>query len=130
MADAVYVVDNGLKAIVDELVTLSKYKHVAWGTGATGALATDTAMQTASAPTNATAVTGTVSAVTTSTTNDTYQVVATITAGSTLAIREVGVLNQATLSGAVMFLHGTFDPINVNSGDSIEFTIKAQLNQA
>ena len=130
MADVVYVVDNGLKAIVDELVTLSKYKYVAWGTGVTGAVATDTAMQTASAPTTATAVTGTVSAVTTSTTNDTYQVVATITAGSTLAIREVGVLNQATISGASMFLHGTFDPINVNSGDSIEFTIKAQLNQA
>ena len=130
MADVVYVVDNGLKAIVDELVTLSKYKYVAWGTGVTGAVATDTAMQTASAPTTATAVTGTVSAVTTSTTNDTYQVVATITAGSTLAIREVGVLNQATISGAIMFLHGTFDPINVNSGDSIEFTIKAQLNQA
>ena len=56
--------------------------------------------------------------------------VATLTANSSVAITEVGILNQAALSGAKMFLHGTFSPINLNKGDSIEFTIKSQFNQA
>lgn len=129
MADTVYLVDNGLKAIVDELVTLTKYKYVAWGTGTTAATTTNTAMETIAAPTTTTAVTGTVSAITTNTTNDTYQVVATITAGGTLSIAEVGIFNQATVSGATMFLRGTFTAISLSSGDSIEFTLKSVFNQ-
>lgn len=45
MADACYVVDGGLKLIVDNLVADSIYKYVAWGIGATGAAATDTGME-------------------------------------------------------------------------------------
>lgn len=130
MADAAYLVDNGIDLLVDNIVADSVYKYVAWGTGATGAAATDTAMETAAAPTTATAETGTPSAVTTTTTHDTYQVVATITAAGSLAITEVGILNQATISGATLFFHGTFSAINVSSGDSIEFTLKTQFNQA
>ena len=75
MADAAYLVDNGIALIVNNIVTDNIYKYVAWGTGATGAAVTDTAVQTPAAPTNATAATGVVSKATTNTTDDTYKVV-------------------------------------------------------
>jgi len=129
MADTVYVVNNGL-GLISAALAASNHKNVAWGTGVTAATVADAALETAASPTNVTAVTGTQSQQTTTTTNDTYQVVATITAGSALAITEVGIFNQATLSGATMYLHGTFSPINVSSGDSIQFTIKTVFDQA
>ena len=130
MADAAYLVDAGIALIVNNILTDSVYKYVSWGIGTTGAAATNTAMETASAPVNATAATGTLSKATTNTTDDTYKVVCTITAGGALAITEVGVFNQATLSGATMFSHGTFSAMNLSSGDSIEFTINHVFNQA
>jgi hypothetical protein len=130
MADACYLVDAGIALIVNAIDTADVYKYVAWGTGATGAAANNTAMETAAAPTNATAETGTLAKATTNTTDDTLTVTATITAGGDLAITEVGVFNQATLSGATMFSHGTFSAINLTSGDSIAFTISHVLNQA
>jgi len=131
MADAAYLVDGGIALIVNNILTDDIYKYVAWGTGgATGAAATQTALTTAAAPTNATAATGTAGKATTSTTDDSYTVAATITAGGALAISEVGIFNQATLSGATMLFRGTFSDINVSSGDSIAFTLKSQFNQA
>lgn len=130
MADACYLVDNGIGLIVNNILVDSIYKYVAWGIGITGAAVSDAAMQSISAPVVTIAVTGTPSKATTSTPDDTYQVVATITAAGALAITEVGVFNQAAISGATMFMHGTFSPINVSANDSIEFTIKAQFNQA
>ena len=129
MADAAYVVDNGIALLVNNILTDSVYKYVSWGIGATGAAVGDTAMQTASAPVNTTAATGTLSKATTNTTDDTYKVVVTITAGGALAITEVGVFNQATVSGATMFMHGTFSAMNLSAGDSIEFTISTVFNQ-
>jgi len=129
MADTVYVVNNGL-GLISTALAASNHKYVAWGTGVAAATVADAALEMAAAPTNVTAATGTQSQQTTTTTNDTYQVVATITAGSALAITEVGIFNQATLSGATMYLHGTFSPINVSSGDSIQFTIKTVFDQA
>jgi len=127
MADAVYCVNNGL-GLITALLAASAHKYVAWGTGATGAAVGDTGMQTPAAPTATDCGTaGTQSQQTTSKTNDTYQVVKQITAAGSLAITEVGIFNQAALSGATCFLHGTFSAINVNSGDSIEFTIKVQF---
>ena len=130
MADAAYVVDDGIALLVNNILTDDIYKYVSWGVGATGAAVDDDAMETASAPVNATAATGTLSKATTNTADDTYKVVVTITAGGALAITEVGVFNQATLSGATMFSHGTFTAMNLSSGDSIEFTINHVFNQA
>jgi hypothetical protein len=130
MADAAYLVDNGIALLVNNIVTDSVYKYVAWGIGTTGAAATNTAMESISAPTATTAVTGTPGKATTATTDDTYTVVATVTAGGSLAITEVGIFNQATISGATMFYHGTFSAINVSTNDSIQFTLKSVFNQA
>lgn len=132
MADAVYVVDGGLAIVTNRIVGAgAEPKYAGWGTGSTGAAATDTGIETTGTETATTAVTGTSSRVTTSTTNDTYQVVATITcAAATKTITEVGLYDNATVSGAGFFLHGTFTGIPLNPDDSIEFTIKAQFNQA
>lgn len=130
MADAAYLVDKGIELLVNNIVTDSVYKYVAWGIGTTGAAANNTAMESISAPTATTAVTGTPSKATTNTTDDTYVVTATITAGGSLAITEVGILNQATVSGASMFYHATFSAINVSNNDSIQFTLKSVFNQA
>ena len=60
--------------------------YVAYGTGAGTTAATDTTLFTETG----TRVSGTSSQVTTSVTNDTYQVVGTQTAGGTLAITKIG----------------------------------------
>lgn len=79
------------------LATLALSNQHAWGTGTTAAAATDIACQTLAAPTTTTAVTGTQSLVSAANVQK-YQTVATITAGSTLAITEWGLHTSATLS--------------------------------
>ena len=101
-------------------------KNIGWGIGTTAAAVTDTALQTESAPTTAGGRTvGTESRVTTTATNDTYQVVGTVTAGSTLAITEAGLFDNVTSGN--MLIHSIFSAVNVVSGDSIAFTFQLQF---
>jgi len=79
------------------LSTLGTQNYHAWGTGVTAAAVTDFQLQTAAAPTTATAVTGTQSIIGSGTAPK-YQSVATITSGGTLAITEWGLFSLATLS--------------------------------
>lgn len=105
--------------------------HVGWGTGTTAAAATDTGLQT---PQNPARASGTKTQQTTNTTNDTYQVVATLTAGGALAITEAGLFNGAGTgsppTGADLYVRGVFTAINLALNDSIQFTIKIVLDQA
>lgn len=126
MADTGKVTNIGL-GIITALLASSANKHVHWGTGATAADATQTALVTPSS--DETRASGAQSQVTTSVTNDTYQVVATLTCASTAkAITEVGVFSAAT--GGSMYSRNAFDAINLAVGDSIQFTIKSQYTQA
>lgn len=126
MADTVYVVDKGLDLTCNLLLT-SNIKYVGWGTGTNAATATDTGLQTASGDESRS--TGTQTLQLTSTANDTYQVVATITcATNNKAITEVGIFDSSTTGN--MYLRAGFSAINVTVGDSIQFTLKAQYNQA
>lgn len=96
-------------------------KNIGWGIGTTAAAVADTALQTESAPTTSGGRTvGTESRVTTTVTNDTYQVVGTVTAGSSLAITEAGLFDA--VSAGNLLIHAVFSAINVVSGDSIAFT--------
>ena len=126
MADSIYVVDSGLGIITNRIMGVgTEPKYIGWGTGTTPATPADTGLQT---PGSESRVAGTSSRVQTSTANDTYQVVGTITcSGSPKAITEVALYDAATSGNC--FLHGTFSPINVNVGDSIQFTIKCVFNQ-
>jgi hypothetical protein len=49
-------------------------------------------------------------------------VVGTITASATRAITNAGLLDASTAGN--LFVKGDFSVINLNSGDSIQFTIK------
>ena len=118
---AVFV--NAGAAIVTNRITQAGTapKNIGWGTGATAAAVTDTALQTEAAPTTSGGRTvGTESRTTVTNTNDNYQVAGTVTAGSMLAITEAGLFDNVTAGN--MLIHGVFSAVNVVSGDSIAFT--------
>ena len=121
---ATLLVNTG-KAIVTNYLNggaATQPKYVAWGTGAGTTGATDTTLFTETG----TRTSGTSTQQTTSVTNDTYQVVGTMTAGGTLAITNAGLFDASTVGN--LFVKGDFSTINLSSGDSIQFTIKTQFS--
>ena len=128
MADVVMLVDTGLAKVTNLLAAVSTVcpGWVGWGVGTTAPVVGNTALQTPSAEAR---TVGTKTQQTTTTTNDTYQVVALIACtGTGKAITEVGVFDA--LTAGVLFLRGTFAAINLSVGDSITFTIKTVFEQA
>ena len=127
MADVVTVVDTGLAKVTDLLAAVTTVcpGWVGWGIGTTAPVVGNTALETASAEAR---TVGTKTQETTTTANDTYQVVALITALSAQAITEVAVFDALTAGN--LFLRGTFSAINVSIDDTIEFTIKTVFDQA
>lgn len=120
---ATLVVNTGL-AIITNLVggiggTVPSY--CAWGTGTGTTAATDTTLFTEVE----TRVSGVVSRVTTSVTNDTVQWVATKTAGSAETITNVGLFDASTSGN--LFFKADFTGVVLNSSDSIAFTIQVQF---
>lgn len=119
---------NGGTSIITNRITNAGTapKFIGWGVGATAAVVGDTALQTESLPTSTSrGAGGTESRVTTTLTSDTYQVVGTVTAASTLAITEAGLFDAATTGN--MLIRSTFSAVNVVSGDSISFTFGLQF---
>ena len=96
--------------------------YVAWGTGAGTTGATDTTLFTE----NGSRVSGTVTQQTTSTTNDTFQVVGTLTASGSVTITNAGTFDASTSGN--LFVKGDFTGIALNTGDSIQFTFKVQFS--
>ena len=98
-------------------------KNIGWGTGTNAAATSDTALQTEAAPTTSGGRTvGTESRVTVTDSNDSYNVVGSVTAGSTLAITEAGLFDA--VSSGNMLIRSVFSAVNVVSGDSISFTFR------
>lgn len=99
---------------------------VGFGTGAGTPSTSDTALftelTTGTQPAYARS-TGTGSQVTTSVTNDTYQVLATITAGAGFTVTEAGNFDASTVGN--LMLHTAFTGIPLNSGDAL--TVKLQV---
>ncbi len=96
--------------------------YIGWGTGSGGG-AGSTGLVAAAAEAR---TAGTSTRVTTSVTNDTYQVVGTITvAGAGKTISEVGLFDAAAAGN--LFIYADFTGIALNVGDSIAFTIKLQF---
>jgi hypothetical protein len=120
MATVVKVVATG-RGIASNRIkgTGTEPKNIGWGTGTTAPLDADTALETASAETK---VVGTSSVQTTTTTNDTYRVVGTLTSASVQTISESGLFDDAN----VLFMRGTFTGIPLDVGDSIQLTIEGQ----
>ena len=128
MADVVMLTDTGLAKVTNLLAAVSTVcpGWVGWGIGITAPVAGNTALETPAAEAR---TVGTKTQQTTTTANDTYQVVALIACtAAAKAITEVGIFDD--LTAGTLFLRGTFSPINLSVGDSITFTIKTVFEQA
>jgi hypothetical protein len=128
-APAATVITNAGQAIVTNRMTGAgtEPKFVMWGTGAGTAAITDTTLFTET--TDEARTTGTSSRVTTTVTNDTYQVVGTITvatAGKT--ITNVGLFDVVTASSGNLYFKSDFTGLALLVGDSITFTIKVKFS--
>ena len=115
-----------------------------WGTGVHTSVVGDTALSTevysnSNDGTHNTRPSGTSTQQTTSVTNDTYRVVVTLTcaAGNApLAIVNAGLFDTngqaanltTNTSGGNMFVESDFSAVNLNSGDSIQFTFSVQMS--
>jgi hypothetical protein len=118
---------NGGRAIITNRIIGSgtEPKYVAIGTGTTAVALTDTALGTEVE----TRATGTSSRTTTSTTNDTYQVVGTVTATASRTIGEVGLFDAS--SSGNLFVRGVLaSTVSLASGDSITVTATVQVTSA
>lgn len=117
------VLTNAGRAIISNRIKGggTEPNYVAWGTGAGTAAASDTTLFTESAEAR---VAGTSTQQTTSVTNDSYQVVGTITASATRAITNAGLFDASTSGN--LFVKGDFSTVNLSTGDAIQFTIKYQ----
>lgn len=118
------VLTNAGKAITTNRIKGSgtEPNYVGWGTGAGTAAASDTTLFTEASEAR---VAGTSTQQTTTVTNDTYQVVGTLTcAGSGKTITNAGLLDAS--SGGNLYMKGDFTGIALNVGDGIQFTMKCQ----
>lgn len=121
---ATLLVNTG-KAIVTNYLAggaATQPKYVGWGTGAGTTALTDTTLFTETGS----RATGTTTQQTTSTTNDTYQVVGTLTASGSVTITNAGIFDASTSGN--LFVKGDFTGIALTSGDSIQFTFKTQFS--
>ena len=120
---ATVLTNKGKEIISDRLMgSGTEPKYVAWGTGAGTAAATDTTLFTESSESR---TSGTSSKVTTTTTNDTYQVVGTITATGARTITNAGLFDAS--SSGNMFVKTDFTGVVLATNDSITFTFKVQF---
>lgn len=120
---ATKVVNNGLGILTNRMSAAgTEPKFIQWGTGAGTTAVTDTTLFT---PAAEALVSGTSSRVTTTVTNDTYQVVGTITSASAQTITNAGLFDA--ISAGTLFLKGDFTGIPLAIGDSIQFTIQCQF---
>jgi hypothetical protein len=105
--------------------------QLGWGTGAGTAAVADTTLFTETAlnlsTTTGTRTAGTSSQVTTSVTNDTYQVVAMNTAAAGGTVTNAGLFDSATIAAGNLFVKGDFTGITLLTADSITFTVKLQF---
>lgn len=96
--------------------------YLAVGTGTTAAAAGDTTLETEITDSGLARVNATVSLVTTTTTNDTAQLLTTFTVTGTKAVTEAGILNAS--SSGTLLSRQVFSAVNVVNGDSLQLTYK------
>jgi plastocyanin len=127
MADVIKMLDTGLSIITNRINgTGTRPNFIGWGIGTTAALVTDSGLESASAEARTSATT---SQQTVTTSGDTFRVVGSIAcATASKAITEVALFDAETSGNA--FMRATFDAINVNVGDSIQFTINTVFDQS
>lgn len=129
---AAFVVNVGLGIISGRMIgatpTQAEPKFVAHGTGAGVTARTDTTLFTEAVYAGYARVSGTSSQVTTSVTNDTYQVTGTIAnnSGGSVSITNAGLFDASTTGN--LYGKADFGTITLNNGDSIAYTAKSQYS--
>ncbi len=130
---AATVPNTGEAAIVTALVrdstatSASGMRWIGWGSTSTAEAETDTDLAAAlgenrvgtNAPTQ----------VTVGTTNDTHQVVQTISATASRTVREVGMFNTSsgTTAPGALCMRATHGDLVLLSGDAVEYTLQIQM---
>ena len=131
MADLVVVSDLGLEhvaAAVDGLGATAP-KWIEWGIGVGAPARTDTDLGTPSAEARTEGTDSLVASGDAGAETDVYRTVGTITSLSDAhAVTEVGTWTNLTVG--LMFLRATFSAINLETGNSIEFTIDTKFAPA
>lgn len=131
------VVVNGGQAIasgrfIGSSPSQAEPKFIGWGTGAGTAGVSDTTLFTEKdvdlSTGTGTRTTGSSSQVTTTLTNDTYQVTGTRTATGAGTVTNAGLWDNATMGSGTLYVKGDFTGIGLASGDSIAFTIKVKFS--
>ncbi len=118
------VVNGGKDILTNRIKGLgTEPNFLAVGTGVTAEAATQTALVTEVEA----RVAGTSTRVTTTTANDTYQVVGTIAVTATRAFTESGLFDVITASSGNMLCRALFTVINLVAGDSLQVTWRIQL---
>jgi hypothetical protein len=106
----------------------SKPIYAQWGTGSGAAATANVVTTTGTAESRAT---GTSSRQTTTVTNDTWRVIATITATASRTITEVGLFDAAGTgnppTGGNMCIYGDFPAVGLQLNDSIQFTVDTKF---
>jgi hypothetical protein len=126
---ATFVVNGGLDITTNRLKGAgTEPLNIGWGVSAGTTAKTDTTLFGERLVDLATAAgtdhtVGTSSRVTTTTTNDSYQVAGTRTATGAGTVTNAGLFDAA--SGGNLYLKGDFAGVGLNPGESIAFTIKA-----
>ncbi|WP_267388652.1 hypothetical protein [Sphingomonas sp. GC_Shp_3] len=122
----------GRALMINRLLGLgTEPKQIGWGTGAGTAAVADTGLFSEKAldlaATTGSRVAGTSSAVTTTVSNDTYQVMGTLTAAGAGSITNAGLFDNSSIGSGNLFLKGDFTATALNPGDAVTFTFKLQL---
>lgn len=110
--------NKGEEKTVD-LIDANQTFYIGWGTGVTDADKLDTTLETPRAEARVAATKSQPAA-------DTLRLVGTLTAaGSAAAITEVGIFDA--LTNGNLWIRNVFSVVNLEVGDSIEFTINLQF---
>lgn len=122
---ATVITNVGQSIVTNRMISAgTEPKYVAWGTGAGTAAVADTTLFTES--TDETRTNGTSSRVTTTVTNDTYQVVGLLTCAVTgKTYTNVGLFDASTVGN--MYFKSDFTGVALIVGESITFTIKIKF---
>lgn len=133
MATTIKLLNTGLAILTNRIIgSGTEPKYIGTGTGTTAAAVTQTDLVT---PTNDARVSGTGTRYTQTATNDGYQVVGTVSYGTTAAITELATFDAAGTgtppTGGNAFIRAAFDAINVTGGtDSVQYTVKVYFVSA
>lgn len=106
--------------------TATPFTYIALGTSTTAVAATDTTLTAEIVDTGLQRVSGTVSRVTTTVSNDTYQVTKTFTATGSKTVEEVGVFNAS--SAGTMLSHALTGSKSLSNLDTLAVTYQLKFS--